>query len=425
LVLVFLVVGAVAILYAEGWRAKLNPLAFDKVGGIYVRILPEDANVYIDQKLVKKTGGLFDRGTLLKALFPGTYELSIQKDGYQPWNESVPVAASLVTSRARTILVPEKGSSVTTTAASYVYTFGNVIVFSANNHIYRDNALLPGNKFLAATDDGQKIITASGTTTYYLTDSSAATSTPLSRVVPRINTIPRGPTTFSAIPENSSLFLAHSSSSLRLINVITGQLSLLEATSTTAFTDTPARVAWTSYDATAKHSVISLYDLLSGTFLRSVDFVPGNVKKLAFGDRDTLYALSEDGNEKVLYQVDLASGSRLKLANQAYDFEVATDGSTLALVDKEGLSIFESQSTRRYLFFRVPNPSSIQKITWYSDRAHLLIGYKDRVAFLSFGDTTLENLKTIAPSSEFAYDRENNIVYALKEGVLTRFEMPE
>jgi hypothetical protein len=427
LVLVFLIVGSAAILYAEGWRAELHPLAFDKVGGFSIRTLPDDAKLFLGNKPIKRAIGLFDPSTLVGSLFPGTYSLSAQKEGYHSWNENVPIAASLVTSRTHIVLVPEKGEAVTSTFVTSVRAFGNDVLFTTvEGRILHDAFQLPGDRLVAATDDGQMIITATGATSYFLTDLGAATSTPLARLVPRLTILPKAIITFSAIPENSSLFLVQNISSLRLIDITTGQVTTLDTGGVTATGATTARIAWTTFDAATGRSVISLYDLLSGTFLRGVDFVPGRVSKLGFGDRDTIFALAEDPTKSaMLYQVDLAAGSRVKMASQVYDFGVAPDGTTFALLDHEGISIFQSGSSKQYLFFRVPDPANITNITWYKDKAHLLLGYKDRVAFLSFEDATLQNLVTVAPSASFAYVASEDTVYTLPGNILTKFQIPQ
>ncbi len=451
LVLIFLVVGAGAILYAEGWRAQLHPLAFAKVGGLYVRTLPDDAKIFLDGKQAKKAAHLFDRGTLVSGLFPETYNLRVEREGYQSWNETLPVAASLVTSRAHIVLAPAAGSAVTSTPTTEVTVLEGALLFStADGRIFKDSVAIPGSRLVAATQSGRIILTASGTANYFLTDTAAGTTTPLTRIVPRLNLAARATTTFTAVPESDSLFLVQSPALLQLVNVTNGQITSLESTSTTAVGMTAARIAWTTYDAATGHSVISLYDLLSGTFLRGVDFVPGRVTKIVFADRDTVFVLAIESvspppvaarpaatatasakaanqtaaGGETFYQVDLAAGSRVKLAGGVYDFALAPDGGLAAFLDARGLNIFESRGGKRSLFFAIPNPQTVTRMAWYADRAHVILNYPDAIDFLAFEDATLKNMATIARSGTFTYDSSKNILYTLPGGILTKFEFP-
>src|SRR5687768_10762830 len=94
LVLAFFVLGSGIVLYAQGWRASFLPLDISKVGGMYLRTYPEDANVFLDGELLKHNSGLFDRGILAPNLFPKPYEIRIEKAGYKSWTSTLTVEPS-------------------------------------------------------------------------------------------------------------------------------------------------------------------------------------------------------------------------------------------------------------------------------------------------------------------------------------------
>jgi len=92
--LIFIVIAPIIVLYAngdifsDGWN--LLP-----TGGIYVSHAPVESSVFLNGKL-KDTTSFFGRNVLIRNLPPGTYEVSVKKNGYSPWDEKISVANNLV-----------------------------------------------------------------------------------------------------------------------------------------------------------------------------------------------------------------------------------------------------------------------------------------------------------------------------------------
>ncbi len=95
--LLFFVIGAIVVLYAEGWRINFATLQAEKAGGIYVRSFPDDAQITLDGKPIQDQSAFLSPGTFISGLFPKTYTLQLMKAGYDGWTESAQGVPSLVT----------------------------------------------------------------------------------------------------------------------------------------------------------------------------------------------------------------------------------------------------------------------------------------------------------------------------------------
>jgi hypothetical protein len=122
--------------------------------------------------------------------------------------------------------------------------------------------------------------------------------------------------------------------------------------------------------------------------------------------------------------LDLQGGARVKRAGNVLDFTIAPDESAVALLEPGGIEVLSEQSTVRYAFLAIPDPKQITSLAWYKDMNHLFLGYRNRIVFLDLGDTTLQNLTTLAASDDFVYLARANELYALSQGTLMRFRFP-
>lgn len=103
--LIFIIVSPIVVLYATG-DTLTNGWSLLKTGGIYVSSAPVGSEIYLNSKL-KETTSFFNRNVLLKSLHPGTYTISVKKEGYNSWTKSVMVYDSIV-SDANVFMLPQK-----------------------------------------------------------------------------------------------------------------------------------------------------------------------------------------------------------------------------------------------------------------------------------------------------------------------------
>lgn len=424
LLVAFFVLGGGAVLYAEGWRVQFWPPVFDKIGGIYIKALPNDAEVSVDGKAVQSFH-LFERGWLINNLFPGSYRIEVTKEGYHDWTSNVAVEQSLVNSHSKIVLVPSSGITATTTPVNNVRAFGGNLALGASSGVSYGGQNVAGKTILAGTDDGQRIITFSPDTGAYIwTDLQTGTSTSIFRALPRLGTRPPDPAAvqFLTVPDNGLAFIYKTASTLRLANMGTDRVTALEDNSVIAGVAVSAsRIAWTDWAAKNKNSALSMYDLLTNSFLRNADTVPGKTLKMDFLDRDNILLLQDN---HILYSVSLTNGAREELDHDAYGFELAPDGNAIAVLEKNGISVISERDSSVYEFFAIPEPQNVKKIIWYKDDAHAFIVYPHRTAFLDFGDTALENFITVAETPVVEYLPDQNAFYAVLNNQLLKFNFP-
>ena len=109
----FLLIAPAAVFYSQGYRIDLNPPAGGKMitqtGGLFLKIEPKQVEIYLDDKLVKKTDFFFG-SALIENLLPKKYKVQVKKEGYRSWEKILEVKEKGVTEVKSIILVPEKNN---------------------------------------------------------------------------------------------------------------------------------------------------------------------------------------------------------------------------------------------------------------------------------------------------------------------------
>jgi len=88
----FLITTPIVVTYTAGYRWNVKKNRLEKVGIIYVRSKPSNADLYLDGKpRPEKTPAR------LRNLLPDTYKLTVGKSGYLSWTKILPVESALTT----------------------------------------------------------------------------------------------------------------------------------------------------------------------------------------------------------------------------------------------------------------------------------------------------------------------------------------
>lgn len=88
--LLFFVVAPYIIAYSLGYRIDFKQKKIVATGGIYVRVVPQGADVIIDSKIENKTS-LFSPTVFVQNLLPAKHTVLVKKDGYFDYNKSLDV----------------------------------------------------------------------------------------------------------------------------------------------------------------------------------------------------------------------------------------------------------------------------------------------------------------------------------------------
>lgn len=91
-ILLFLAVTPIIILYTAGYRYNFQKHKIQKTGILILKSKPEKATIFLNNKLQKNT-----TPARIVNLLPGDYSIKIEKDGYYPWEKTLPIESRLTT----------------------------------------------------------------------------------------------------------------------------------------------------------------------------------------------------------------------------------------------------------------------------------------------------------------------------------------
>ena len=96
-IVLFMVLVAPVLLYSFGYRFSTETWQIVRAGGFSISSTPSTGTqIYLDGKLAKKTS-LLSRRLFIQGLTPRAYKIRIEKDGYFPWEKTLPVYPERVT----------------------------------------------------------------------------------------------------------------------------------------------------------------------------------------------------------------------------------------------------------------------------------------------------------------------------------------
>lgn len=411
----FLVIGGGTVLYAQGWRLDLSPLSFAKVGAIYVRPYPKNAEITLNGRAVKSSSGLFNSGTLINNLFPKNYELKISEPGYHPWQETIAVNPALVTELKYIVLVPDNAAKAFVIFTNEIRMGGkSLLVRTATGKLTvpAENKTLAGNYFVGATDDGRTILT-SAFGNYWLDNLDAGVKIDISA---RLRNIVSGissfiPRAIAIDPDDDNHLLAEGERSFFSVNVSNGvatelfraplgmRLALMAVS--------PARMAVLILDPLTGISKIATASNLTNGLSMGTATIKEKVLQAAWINKDTLGIRTDKGD----IEVYAPENDTIKtLAHSVRDFSPSPDGKLVAALGPNGVEIF-SMKDGAYSRFNIPDNAGASHISWYGDSEHLFVQYAQSVSFLDINDRDLANFITIASTAAYAYAPEDNVFY--------------
>jgi len=101
----FLLVAPAVVLYSQGYRIDFDSKKITQIGGLFLKVLPKQVEIFIDDKLKKKTDFFFG-SALIENLLPKKYQVVIKKEGYLPWEKNLEIREKEVTEAKDIILFP-------------------------------------------------------------------------------------------------------------------------------------------------------------------------------------------------------------------------------------------------------------------------------------------------------------------------------
>ncbi len=411
----FLVLGGGTVLYAQGWRVSLFPPALNKVGAIYIRPYPKDADISLNGLAIKSSSGIFSAGTLINNLFPKNYSLIISEPGYYSWQETVTVNPALVTELKHVVLVPKDAAKAFTAAANKILMGGKsllVLTASGKLTVPIENKTLAGNDFVGATDDGRTILTlAAGN--YWLNNLDTGEKIDINALLGNAvsNVSQFKPRAVAIDPGDGNHLLAEGERSLFSVNVANGVATELfrapAGKRLSVIAASPARLAVLVLDPLTGISQIAVSPDLTTKLSMGKTTIEGRVLEVTWINSDALGILTDKGDVDV-YTPE--SDATKTLARDTYNFSPSPDGKLVAALGSSGIEIF-SLGDGAYSRFNIPSDGKPIRLSWYYDSEHIFTQYPQTVRFLDINDHDLADFITIASTTAYAYAPEDNIFY--------------
>lgn len=108
---VFAIVTPLAILHSQGYKIDFNPaegrIKISQTGGLFLKILPRQADIYINGKLNKRTDFFFG-SALIENLLPKKHKIEVKKQGYHDWEKTLEIKKIEVVEAKNIILFPKE-----------------------------------------------------------------------------------------------------------------------------------------------------------------------------------------------------------------------------------------------------------------------------------------------------------------------------
>lgn len=424
LALVFVLLGAFVLLYAEGWRWDFQKFVPEKVGAIFIRSYPPEANFYLNGQPVSKDFNLIGSGTFVNSLLPGNYNLDITLPEYHSIHRTITVEPSLVSEAKYAVLAPESSKAVETAGGPFLKFWlvnQNFIFETTSGTLKFGNQKLPGADVVGWTDDFQYALTTDAKKNlYYWNDLVNGTSTNLETMFRRAG---YDPSKVILDSQNDTLVLGLPSG-IAAFNPQRGTFAPLPLGTTTP--DQIAIIqpwlAWNTYSKARNISYISVFDRSAGALRTSKIPVPERTVKLAWTRDNRLGILQSNG---AFYIYDLNTNQLLPMASDARDFTFSDDNALVAVLEHKGVEVFGLRNqVPKYWRFGLSDADNLRDLFWYRDRHHLFLNYPDRIMFLDLDDAHKEYLADVAKTPQSFYEARTNALYYLENGTLNLLNFP-
>ncbi len=103
----FVILAPTVLFYCQGYRFDFETKKIVKTGAFYFKVLPRQAQVYLNGKIQGKSDFFFG-AILIENLLPKNYKVKIERQDYQSWEKNLTVNEAETTEAKNIVLPPEK-----------------------------------------------------------------------------------------------------------------------------------------------------------------------------------------------------------------------------------------------------------------------------------------------------------------------------
>jgi len=106
LITLFFLLAPQIVLYSLGYRFDFEEKRLVNTGGLYLKVWPQRAEIFIDNKFIKKTG-ILSNAIFIQNLLPKKHEILIKREGYHFWKKTLEIKEKEVVRAENIILIKE------------------------------------------------------------------------------------------------------------------------------------------------------------------------------------------------------------------------------------------------------------------------------------------------------------------------------
>ncbi len=419
----FVVGGAAAVLYSQGYRIDTETRQVAKVGALFVRGFPKTAHITLDGETLN-TGSWWplQSGTLVGSLVPGTYSLHAEAPGFRTWDAEVVIRPALVTERKSLILFPDRQVPLvmaTGTAAADIdapddFERPVVITGADNPRAVVGTAAVPGT--YVGTVNGKLALTSAvrrGKVTGQILTLQAPTE-------PAATTVTLQGEGETAVMADSVL---HRESS-RLIAAYDGSTGrrTVFASSTDpigAYIRTSSVDAWQTLGARPQLQI-------RRRGATSVIAIP--LGEIASIQRSGA-ALGIAGKNGSLWLVNPDSGAIQEIGHRAAHASWKDDGSAVAAIIDDQIEVIPLKRDVPHgrLSGILDRADKVRRIAWYPDGEHLFVETSEALLFADVidGSTAEQHAYRLPLPDAWSYSDRNKALYVIRGGAALSYVFPD
>jgi hypothetical protein len=420
-ILFFLTATILLYLSGRGWTIKQGEIV--RTGILDIRSTPKGADIFLGADNYGKTR------RVIRGLDPGTYQVTVSKEGYTPWQKQLVIAEELVT-RTEVRLFSQQAiikPLVTTNYLSYQIAPGGQTILawqaSADQQTHIDLIQTNGNVFYSTIVADDSHISWSPDARYVLFFGEPTTDNIPSTLIDTRDTT----TTSLAIP-NRALFLINNNSSVPHVCWDTERPRIIYSTG----------LELSSYDVTsqehnsffaADETIIPLFMTKQSNLLDKADLYvliqeandqrydlwklpdgSSTLQQITFDkiyDATTNAVLSPDHNHAVLQSASMTSVLADLNTDEPEEFIISNFSFEQASWDDENFALlfrvndstlaYYDLDTRQLLTILTLDQETVERAVWLPDNAHILaqLRNKDSSTRLVAMDQDGENIVTL------------------------------
>ena len=424
LIVIFLILVFFIIPYSNGWRFDFSTFSFVRLGGLYLNVEPTEFSVRVDKLTFEIKSSFMKSGLLIANLFPKTYHVSIQKNGYQSWNKNLTIKPSIVTQVYPIILILEKKSEelLETKVKDFSPNVNYLAWKDMNNKLRIDGKIIKGTDFIAWLAGERSVLVYDEITKNYFVINPAQNNSALNinllfnnlkyqKNIDDKNPIKR----IFAHPSNKNKLVLITNKNLYVLDFYKPSLEIMKNGQYTLFSVSGEEIFFTDTSSLYRYDLNKneTATILNQEGINSLEISPNN-QFIAFSSGNKLALLDRSKNENNL----------INLIDNPIFFKFSPDSKKIAVVYNDNkikiffigddYELFNKKATGTSSFdINSLDPSL--PIAWHNNSCYLFVKSEKSLKFLEINDDQPVNLQTIDTGiDKYFYNDQKNVIYLIK-----------